>query len=39
MTDKFTPVANILKQYEYDPSKLIPILQKYKTLTATCPKT
>lgn len=28
MTDKFTPVANILKQYEYDPSKLIPILQK-----------
>ena len=28
MTDKFTPVANILKQYGYDPSKLIPILQK-----------
>lgn len=28
MTDNFTPVANILKEYDYDASKLIPILQK-----------
>ena len=28
MTEHFTPAANILKEYDYDPSKLIPILQK-----------
>lgn len=28
MTDRFTPAAKILKSYDYDSSKLIPILQK-----------
>ncbi len=28
MTDRFEPAARILKDHQYDSSKLIPILQK-----------
>ncbi len=38
MTDNFTPVANILKEYEYDPSKLIPILQKVQDVYRYLPE-